>query len=47
MSKTRLLRISRYAKLIEKTPTWVGKLIKDGKVETETIDGTIFIKTQL
>ena len=40
----KLVRISTYAKQIGKTTVWVGQLIKSGKLKTEIIDGTIFIK---
>ena len=37
------VRISTYATMIGKTPTWVRMLIKDGKLKTKKIDNTIFI----
>jgi len=43
MDVTKLKRISSYAKLIDKTPAWVGKLYRDGKLNSVVIDGTIFI----
>lgn len=44
IDKDKLVRISTYAKMIDKTSVWVGMLIKEGKLETITIDNTIFIK---
>ena len=44
MKNHRKLRISTYAKLIEKTTVWVGKLIDSGKLDIVKIDNTIFIK---
>ena len=39
-----LIRISNYAKKIDKSVTWVYKLAKAGKIEIVEIDGVKFVK---
>lgn len=41
----KLVRISTYAKRIEKTQVWVAQLIIRDQLETVKIDNTLFIKT--
>lgn len=43
IDEKKLVRISTYAKMIGKTPQWVGDLIKEKKVKTKVIDSTTFI----
>lgn len=42
--KQDLIRVSTYARQINKSVDWVYKLIRSGKIECEEIDGTKFIK---
>ena len=37
------VRVKTYADMIGKTTTWVYKLIDQGKVKSEKIDGVTFI----
>ena len=37
------LRISSYAKRTNYSPTWIGGAIRDGLLNTEKIDTTIFV----
>lgn len=39
-----LIRVSNYAKKIDKSVTWVYKLAKTGKIEIVEIDGVKFVK---
>jgi len=39
-----LIKVSNYAKKINKSPTWVYKLAKAGKIEIVEIDGVKFVK---
>jgi len=39
-----LLTVHNYAKSIGKSTQWVYRLIKDGKVKCEIIDGMKFVK---
>jgi allantoicase len=40
-----LVRLSTYAKQIDKSLSWVIKLAKEGKITEVIIDGVHFIKT--
>ena len=44
MQTLELIRISNYAKKIDKSVTWVYKLAKAGKIEIVEIDGVKFVK---
>lgn len=44
MTKERLIKVSTYAREINKSVDWVYKLIKAGKVNYVEIDGRKFIK---
>jgi hypothetical protein len=39
-----LMRISKFAKLIDKSPAWVHKLAEESKIDLITIDGFHFIR---
>ncbi len=39
-----LIKISNYAKKIDKSVTWVYKLAKAGKIEIVEIDGVKFVR---
>jgi hypothetical protein len=39
-----LIKVSNYAKKINKSVTWVYKLAKAGKIEIVEIDGVKFVK---
>ena len=39
-----LIKVSNYAKKIDKSVTWVYKLAKAGKIEIVEIDGVKFVK---
>jgi hypothetical protein len=43
MAKQNLKTVKNYSLLINKSVTWVYKLIKAGQVKTNVIDGVIFI----
>lgn len=44
MQTLELIRVSNYAKKIDKSVTWVYKLAKAGKIEIVEIDGVKFVK---
>jgi len=44
--RTDLLKVSTYAKKIDKTVTWVYKLAKEKKIEIVKIDGVNFVKSK-
>lgn len=44
MQTLELIRVSNYAKKIDKSVTWVYKLAKAGKIEIVQIDGVKFVK---
>ena len=39
-----LMRISKFAKLIDKSPAWVHKLAEEREIDLITIDGFHFIR---
>ena len=44
MQTLELIRVSNYAKKIDKSVTWVYKLAKAGKIEIVEIDKVKFVK---
>lgn len=44
MQTLELIKVSNYAKKIDKSVTWVYKLAKAGKIEIVEIDGVKFVK---
>ena len=44
IDKTKLRKISSYARIINKSVQWVYELVKEGKLEMVEIDGVKFIK---
>jgi hypothetical protein len=47
MSNQNLVRVSTYAKIIDKSTAWVYKLIEKEKVKAEIIDEVIFINMEV
>ena len=43
IDETKILTVSSYAAKVGHTTQWIYKLIKDGKLNTNVIDGVIFI----
>ena len=44
MSKEKLIKVSTYARRIDKSIQWVYKLIEEKKVKCKIIDGVKFIE---
>lgn len=42
--RTDLVKVSTYAKSINKSTTWVYNLAKEGKIKIVEIDGVTFVK---